>query len=163
VTHSVMQLVMVTFVSLVCGCGAPETRSQELGTATLQPTPVIDVAQASIWPQTSGRRYAVFTRSATDPSRFVVYGIEVPRNPTYDVALLVEGSLASDLDSFHAWMEEGGAVSLMLIHGATHTAPEDRVLSIFSGQVGNPPPTDPPGIRALEIAEAVDAGRETSE
>ncbi|HLL81245.1 MAG TPA: hypothetical protein VK420_01285 [Longimicrobium sp.] len=121
----------------------PVTRTSELDPA------------ARLWPASQGRRYAVITRSLEDASVFVAYGVEVPANPSYDFAFIVAGSIDADLNAFLARVDGEGGTSV-LFPSAPAGAGGAGEVSLLGGQIGNPPPTDPPGVTAYEIAVSVE-------
>jgi hypothetical protein len=141
----------------VTGTGTVPTAVGQTRQALGDPLPVTRTYELDpsvpLWPAGGGRPYAVITRSLEDSEAFVAYGVEVPANPSYDFAFLAAGSATLDLDAFVARVQaEGGTVLLFPEAPAGSGGSTGGSMSLMGGQIGNPPPTDPPGAWAGEIA-----------
>jgi hypothetical protein len=158
--------VSALFFCFSTGCAPPDLPGEEAGIGVTredsgQQLPVKQAADleptAQLWPESSGRRYAVFTQSLQDPSRFIVYGVEVPAVPAHDLVFIVEGAVDDELEHFRERVLQQGAIPVLFPKAPPSAAKDLVTLYMAGGQVGSPPPTDPPGVMASWIAQQTDA------
>lgn len=99
-----------------------------------------------LWPAGSRRRYVVLAKSSEDGSRFIAYGVE---RPSGRVVFTIEGEMTGELVQLS---------EVMRLEGATVLAfPRGPAPGLWSGDGGDPPPSEPPGMAVRDIVAQVDA------